>query len=83
MEETKKTDANQEEVKNLGTTSEENQDKIYTQADFDKALKEKLEEARKNGNIFFFDFVYFFNFFKVTSVKMLFMFHDDKISFFG
>lgn len=50
MEEIKKTDANQEEeVKNLGTTSEENQDKIYTQADFDKALKEKLEEARKNG----------------------------------
>lgn len=50
MAETKTTDANQEEeVKNLGTTSEENQDKIYTQADFDKALKEKLEEARKNG----------------------------------
>ena len=48
MEEIKKTDANQD-VENGGTTNEENQPKTYTQEEFDKALKEKLEEARKNG----------------------------------
>lgn len=48
MEDLKKTDANQD-VENGGTTNEENQPKTYTQEEFDKALKEKLDEARKNG----------------------------------
>ena len=39
----------QKDVKNDGTTNEENQSKLYTQEEFDKALKEKLDEARKNG----------------------------------
>lgn len=50
MEETKKTDAIVNDgVENGGTTNAENQPKTYTQEEFDKALKEKLEEARKNG----------------------------------
>lgn len=48
MEELKNTNANQD-VENGGTTNEENQPKTYTQEEFDKALKEKLDEARKNG----------------------------------
>ena len=39
-----------EDVKvDVETTNEEKQPKLYTQEEFDKALKEKLEEARKNG----------------------------------
>ena len=50
MEDLKKTDANVNDgVENGGTTNEENQPKTYTQEEFDKALKEKLDEARKNG----------------------------------
>ena len=48
MAENKITEANQG-VENGGTTNEENQPKTYTQEEFDKALKEKLDEARKNG----------------------------------
>jgi len=48
MEDLKKTEANQD-VENGGTTNEENQPKTYTQEEFDKALKEKLDEARRNG----------------------------------
>lgn len=40
----------QKDVKvDADTTNEENQPKLYTQEEFDKALKEKLDEARKNG----------------------------------
>jgi len=54
MEEIKKTDANvNDDVKNDGTTNEENQSKTYTQEEFNKAVEEavkaKLDEARKNG----------------------------------
>ena len=54
MEETKKTDANvNDDVKNDGTTNEENQSKTYTEEEFNKAVeeavKQKLDEARKNG----------------------------------
>ena len=50
MEKEKETMQDQEkDVKNDGTTNEENQSKLYTQEEFDKALKEKLDEARKNG----------------------------------
>lgn len=50
MEELKNTNANQEVKADVETTNEEKQPKpIYTQEDFDKALKEKLDEARKNG----------------------------------
>lgn len=50
MAETKTTDAIVNDgVENGGTTNAENQPKTYTQEEFDKALKEKLEEARKNG----------------------------------
>ena len=39
-----------EDVKvDVETTNEEKQPKLYTQEEFDKALKEKLDEARKNG----------------------------------
>ena len=44
-----KTMQDQKDVKNDGTTNEENQPKLYTQEEFDKAVKEKLDEARKNG----------------------------------
>ena len=49
MEDLKKTDAIVNDGKQDGTTNEENQSKTYTQEEFDKALKEKLDEARKNG----------------------------------
>ena len=44
-----KTMQDQKDVKNDGTTNEESQPKLYTQEEFDKAVKEKLDEARKNG----------------------------------
>lgn len=49
MEENKTMQNQEKDVKNDGTTNEENQSKLYTQEEFDKALKEKLDEARKNG----------------------------------
>lgn len=50
MEKEKETMQDQEEVKvDVETTNEEKQPKLYTQEEFDKALKEKLDEARKNG----------------------------------
>lgn len=50
MEKEKETMQSQEDVKvDVETTNEEKQPKLYTQEEFDKALKEKLDEARKNG----------------------------------
>lgn len=52
MEENKKQDQMQDQVdakNDADTKNAENQPKLYTQEEFDKALKEKLDEARKNG----------------------------------